>query len=284
MEHSSDDIASARSLQFATYINVSISTIWLYDYACSLHEEWTFLLRSQWSKVKCMYIVTRYLPFIILAVNLYLNFTSNDNSNRCQVLGIMGTGLGVASVIFSECLFILRTYVVWNKNRMLLAATLSTFFTFIVASLIIDSTASVLAKYATSAIPGITGCYNSSTSFQLFIQYLLLSVFQLGLMMLTLIRAIQSWRMNSNRLYVVLVKHNVFYYTCGFLFSLTNVFTSLLFQYAYRTLLEEFQVIILAILATRMHHHLWQMNQHAYRSDALVRIPISDMSSLNSTV
>jgi len=33
---------------------------------------------------------------------------------------------------------------------------------------------------ATSAIPGITGCYNSSTSFQLFIQFLLLSVFQLG--------------------------------------------------------------------------------------------------------
>jgi hypothetical protein len=96
---------------------------------------------------------------------------------------------------------------------MLLAATLSTFVTVLVASLIIDFTASVLTEYATSAIPGITGCYNSSTSFQLSVQYLLLSVFQLGLMILTLIRAIQSWRINSNRLYVVLVKHNVFYYT-----------------------------------------------------------------------
>jgi len=34
--------------------------------------------------------------------------------------------------------------------------------------------------------------------------------------MLTLIPAIQNWRMNSRRLFVVLVKHNVFYYTCGF--------------------------------------------------------------------
>jgi uncharacterized membrane protein len=86
---------------------------------------------------------------------------------------------------------------------------------FVVASLIIDFTASVPAADVTSAIPGITGCYNStsSTSFQLFIQFLLLSVFQLGLMMLTFIRAIQSWWMNSSRLYVVLVKHNVFYYT-----------------------------------------------------------------------
>ncbi|KAG2122394.1 hypothetical protein BD769DRAFT_1777197 [Suillus cothurnatus] len=284
MEYSSDDIASARSLQFATYIDVSISTIWLYYYACSFHEEWTFLLRSHWSRVKCLYIVTRYLPSILFTANLYLDFTSNDNTNTCRVLGNMGSGVGVASVIFSECLFILRTYVVWTKNRMLLAATLSTFFTFIVASLIIDFTASVLTEYATSAIPGITGCYNSSTSFQLSIQYILLSVFQLGLMMLTLVRATQSWRMNSSRLYVVLVKHNVFYYTCGFLFSLVNAFTSLLLQYAYRTLLYDFQVMILAILATRMHLHLWQMNQHAYRSDALVRIPISEMSAVNSTV
>ncbi|KAG1810981.1 uncharacterized protein BJ212DRAFT_1377335, partial [Suillus subaureus] len=35
-------------------------------------------------------------------------------------------------------------------------------------------------------------------------------------LILTLIRAIQSWRINPSRLYVVLVKHNIFYYTCGF--------------------------------------------------------------------
>jgi hypothetical protein len=277
MEYSSDDIASARSLQFAAYINVSISAIWFYDYACSLHEEWTFLLQSHWSKVKCLYIVTRYLPFIVLAANLYLDLTSNDNPSRCRVLGNIESGLGMVSVICSECMFILRTYVLWNKNRMLLAATLSTFVTVLVASLIIDFTASVLTEYATSAIPGITGCYNSSTSFQLSVQYLLLSVFQLGLMILTLIRAIQSWRSNSNRLYVVLVKHNVFYYTCGFLFSLANLFTSMLLQYAYHTLLYKFQVMMLAILATHMHLRLWQMNQHVYHSDALARIPISDV-------
>jgi hypothetical protein len=34
--------------------------------------------------------------------------------------------------------------------------------------------------------------------------------------MLTLIRAIQSWRKHPSRLYVVLVNHNISYYTCGF--------------------------------------------------------------------
>jgi hypothetical protein len=43
-------------------------------------------------------------------------------------------------------------------------------------------------------------------------------MFSLGLVMLTLIRAIQNWRINinSSSLFVVLVKHNIFYYTCGF--------------------------------------------------------------------
>jgi hypothetical protein len=98
------------------------------------------------------------------------------------------TGLGMASVICSECtshspvkncvsdlihpgMFILRTYVLWNKNRMLLAATLSTFVvsfkfthhtkasskyisqTVLVASLIIDFTASVLTECIHSCFP-----------------------------------------------------------------------------------------------------------------------------------
>ncbi|KAG2104283.1 hypothetical protein BD769DRAFT_1676267 [Suillus cothurnatus] len=298
MEYPSDDIAAARSLQFAMvrllvdmrandnqqfmfhqYISVSMATIWVYDYACSLHEEWTFLLRSQWSKMKSLYIVTRYPPSIFLTVNLYSSFSSNDNSSKCRVSGNMDSGLGVALVVFSEFFFILRTYALWNKNRKLLAAILSVSFvsspftyhtetsdkcisqTFLTASFIIDFTASVPAEYVTSAIPGITGCYNSSTSFQLFIQFLLLSVFQLGLVMLTLIRAIQNWRINinSSSLFVVLVKHNIFYYTCGFLFSVVNIITPLLLQYAYHTMLYDFQVIILAILATRMHRYLWQI-------------------------
>ncbi|KAG1844397.1 hypothetical protein C8R48DRAFT_735666 [Suillus tomentosus] len=56
-----------------------MATFWIYDYACSLHEEWSFLLQSHWSKMKGLYIVTRYLPFILLITNLYMSFTPNEN-------------------------------------------------------------------------------------------------------------------------------------------------------------------------------------------------------------
>ncbi|KAG2038798.1 hypothetical protein BDR03DRAFT_953583 [Suillus americanus] len=105
-----------------------MATFWVYDYACSLHEEWSFLLRSHWSKVKCLYIVTRYLPFIILTISLYLGFIPSGNSDKCRMFYDINTGLCIVSVICSECFFILRTYALWNKNRILLVAMLSAFF------------------------------------------------------------------------------------------------------------------------------------------------------------
>jgi hypothetical protein len=40
-----------------------------------------------------------------------------------------------------------------------------------------------------------------------------------------------------------------------------------------------FQIIILAILATRMHLHLWHADQTLHDSDAVMLIPLSDVSS-----
>ncbi|KAG2127084.1 hypothetical protein BD769DRAFT_1668225 [Suillus cothurnatus] len=55
----------------------------------------------------------------------------------------------------------------------------------------------------------------------------------------------------------------------------------MLLHYSYHNLLYDFQFMILAVLATRMHLHLWEVNQHAYGSGTLVGIPMSDMSSLD---
>ncbi|KAG1899685.1 uncharacterized protein F5891DRAFT_393047 [Suillus fuscotomentosus] len=198
------------------------------------------------------------------------------NAGCWQILNqFLPTGLVVVLVILSECFFILRTYVLWNKNRILLAAMLCTSFMFIVASLSVTFDTTIPAAYTTSAIPGVTGCHRSSTSYQLFIPFLLSSVFELGLMILTLIRAIQSWRTNPSRLYVVLVNHNISYYACALLFSVTTVFTLLLLQDTYQTILNGFHYAILVTLATRMHLHLWEVNRHPHGStSALVHIPI----------
>ncbi|KAG1803275.1 hypothetical protein EV424DRAFT_1351558 [Suillus variegatus] len=286
MEYSTDDVAAARSLQFAKlsvdgYILDLIHTI--------RYTKWTFLLQSHWSKMKGLYIVTRYLPFILLIINLYMSFTPNENLVKCGMLVNITSGF-----------FIIRTYVFWNKNKILLAAILVTYLVSSKSthhtqasgksisqlclvgsvSIIIDTTVS--AAYATIPIPGVTGCYQSSTSDQIFIPFVIFSVFGLGNQEHICVQTpADSWRRNQSHLYVVLMNHNILYYACVLLFSVMNIFTALLLQDSYQTVLDGIQFLALATVATRMHIHLWQTNQHLRGSSGLVHIRLSDMSLFN---
>ncbi|KAG2124607.1 hypothetical protein DEU56DRAFT_983533 [Suillus clintonianus] len=282
-EYSADTVAAARSLQTYTYIYASAATFWTYDYACSLHQELAFLLQSRWTKVKGLYIVTRYAPFLLFVGHLYLNFIPNNNPDKCQLINNICSCFSLISVICSECFFIIRTYALWNNNKFVLVAMLTAFLAVIVASVGVLFTATANAPFETSAIPGITGCYQSAGSDELFLPFVLLFALELGLISLTLVRAIQSWRTARNPLYDILLKHNIFYYACGLFFSAVNVITSLFLHYAYNAMLQDFQLIILAILATRMHLHLWHVDRHIHGSDALMLIPLTDVSSAGRT-
>ncbi|KAG2075382.1 hypothetical protein BDR04DRAFT_1091564 [Suillus decipiens] len=277
-KYPSDAVAAARSLQVFTFIYTSMATFWIYDYTCSIREEGTFLLYSRWNRVKFLYIVTRYMPFLLFAVHLYMNFVPDETSNKCQFVNNICSTFSLISIVCSECFFILRTYALWDNNKVVLAAMLSTFAAVIVGSIAALFSATATAPFETSSITGITGCYQSSGSVRLFVPFLLLFGLELMLISLTLTCAIRNWRTTDSRLYVVILKHNVFYYICGLFFSIINVLTSLLFDYAYSGMFQDFQFIIHAILATRMHLHLWHADRDRDR-DTFDSIPLSQLAA-----
>ncbi|KAG2146671.1 hypothetical protein DEU56DRAFT_150043 [Suillus clintonianus] len=228
-EYSADTIAAARSLQTSSYIYMSMATFWTYGYACSLHEEWMFLLRSRWTKVKGLYIVARYVPFFLFTGHLYMNFAPDENPNKCLMLDKVCSCLSIISVICSESFFVLRTYALWDNNKIVLAALLAAFLAAGVSSIGLLYGLSDGVPFQTSPIPGITGCYQPLGSIGFFVPFILLSALELGLIFLTLIRALQTWR-TTNNLFAALLKHNIFYYACGLFCSVVNVLTSLLLQ------------------------------------------------------
>jgi len=271
--------AAGRSLQILAYIYTSMATFWAYEYVCSLQQEWMFLHRSRWTKVKGLYILTRYVPFLLLITNLYTCLVPYNNPGKCRTWVNICSGFSIILGICSQSFFILRTCALWNNNRIVVVSMLLVSIAFVASSISISFAATATAPFATSHIPGIAGCYQVTSSVQLFIPFLLYFALALGLMALTLIRAIKSWQMTNGHLYVILLKHNISYYACGLLFSVTNIFTSLLLHYAYHAMLHDLQFIVLAILATSMHRHLWQMDLHTHVSDANVRFLLSEFSS-----
>ncbi|KAG1730441.1 hypothetical protein EDB19DRAFT_2042004 [Suillus lakei] len=248
------------------------------------HEEWTFLLRSHWTKVKGLYIIIRYGPFFLIIVDL-LTFASDENPKKCQILSTITACFSIVLVISTECIspssqhtrapdlihpgiFVTRTYALWNKNRIVLIGMLSTLVAIIVASIGTSFTAVITPHHSAFVVTAsaMPGCNRSSPSILFSVPCILLFVFQLELVSLTLIRAIQSWRSTRGTLRTVLVKHNIFYYTCGLLLSAVNILVPMILSDStYYPLSESLQVFILAILATRMHLHLWHIDRHAHR-------------------
>ncbi|KAG1895657.1 uncharacterized protein F5891DRAFT_1193989 [Suillus fuscotomentosus] len=195
-------------------------------------------------------------------------------------------GFALISLICSECIFVLRTCALWNNNRILRVVVLTTVSAVITISAGLRFTALALSYVATSVIPGITGCYLSLGGVWYSMSFVLLLISQSGLFSLTLIHVIQSWRTAKGHLYSILVKHNMFYYACGLLLSAMNVLIPLLFSDVRqsRNILqydraidvthaqslfhsfEDLEVCVLAIIATRMHLHLWHDDQHVNSS------------------
>ncbi|KAG1762786.1 hypothetical protein EDD22DRAFT_890218 [Suillus occidentalis] len=89
----------------------------------------------------------------------------------------------------------------------------------------------------------------------------------------------QSRRSNNSHLYTVLVKHNIFYYVCGLYFLGCERPRIAALPCApsdvprLRVFILFFQFIVLAILATRMHLHLWHTDRCTYGSSTLMCIP-----------
>lgn len=285
MEYSAAEIAVITNLQRLTYLYLSITTFWIYDYACSFHEEWRFLRQSRWTKVKVLYIITRYLPFILVAIYLCLNFIKNETPSKCSMLINSYSCFTQMSLICSESFFVLRTYVLWKNNKIVVVCMLSIAFTMVAASLGIRLAVIATSYFMISTIPGFPGCSWSSSSVLYLMLFIFLFAFQLGLVSLTLIRVIQNWRSAKGNLHAVLVKHNMFYYACGLVLSSMNVLVPVLVPNSvYYLVLEDFQVNILRILATRMHLHLWYLDQHMHDSDAILYTAMSDMSLSDRTI
>ncbi|KAG1809145.1 uncharacterized protein BJ212DRAFT_619218 [Suillus subaureus] len=174
-------------------------------------------------------------------------------------------------------------YVLWNRNRILLVAMLSSLFAVTVLCTIISFTPIVIGYFTANVIPD---CPKSFGSFSFFIPFALLLVFQLVLVSLTLVRVIQSWQLAKGPLYAILLKHNIFYYACGLLLSIINVLVPLLPlpDFISYFLPEGLETFILVILATRMHLHLWHMDQHVDTSDIVAWIYMPDMSPADCAV
>ncbi|KAG0704962.1 hypothetical protein DFH29DRAFT_325774 [Suillus ampliporus] len=267
------DIAIGHTLLNLNYAYVSTTVIWVYDYIITFSDELAFIRNSNWGAVKLLYLLCRYLPFVLLGTDTYQVLQPALPLSLCETYFGMNSWLEGFTLVAAECMFILRTYAIWGRNRRVLTILMSSFVAILIPVVYIIISFGNSITISEPPIPNITSCYNVGESRIIVVAYLLLVVAEFEILFFTLYRSIQHYKNAGGHspLLKTLLQHNIFYFTCGLVFSLIVILTIGLLPSVYGDMTSNLQVTVHALLVTRMHLELWKSDrkQRFVRDDVI---------------
>ncbi|KAG2343292.1 hypothetical protein BDR05DRAFT_963242 [Suillus weaverae] len=244
------------------YTYVALVTLWVYDYILCLPDAVTFLAESRWGLGTFLYLTCSHLPLPFISLNMLVVFQPDVPLHLCRSYNIANTYVGIVLMLCAECIFVIRAYAVWERGRWFAAVEI-----FAVVAYLVPISFS-LQQFNSRVpepcwIPGISGYLDAETSSRIFVAFGLLATAELQTLLLLLYRAVKYHgnRGINNRLIRGLMKDNLLYCGCGFVFSLSVILTTFFLPFPVGHLVAECQVVVQALLVTRMHRNFWRTDR-----------------------
>ncbi|KAJ8584522.1 hypothetical protein M405DRAFT_936563 [Rhizopogon salebrosus TDB-379] len=250
---------------FSAHLNskdhlVAVVAIWAYDFALTFDKEVEFVLGARWRIPKLLYLVCRYLPFAIIAIDLSPILQHGLSVKSCTSYFAINSYIGVTVLCCAETLFMQRVLAMSSYRHwrwIIIFCNLVLFVVPVGVVLTFSNSSSIILQ---SPIPEITSCYISKTGHVVIVAYIILVIGEtkiLGLMLY------HSWILYRDPeriipLARILVRHNVFYFTCGLFSSALVVVIMFTTPATYYNVASDVQIVLHTILATRMHRELWR--------------------------
>ncbi|KAG1807841.1 uncharacterized protein BJ212DRAFT_728278 [Suillus subaureus] len=223
---------------------------------------------------KGLFLGCRYTPFVICA--LHTRLLLSPSIEGCP-------GLAESSILFlgivllcAECVFVLRTYALWNCDRRVRIALFVLYLAFFGGIIILVLACGLQLKTANFT----PGCYSHTSVSPMFIlaPYILLLLLEIEIVGLTFYRMIRYYRATRCRLLTLMAQYSVGYILAGLLFTATNIVTICFVPGDYGPALEASQIVAQALLATRMQLDLWKLDRHSPTT-----APTSDFTEYDQT-
>lgn len=99
------------------YPYVALMALWLYDYILSIPDAVEFIIESQWGLGMFLYVASSHLPFVCVSLNVLVIFQPDAPLPLCRSYEIANTYIELLSMFFDECIFALRAFAVWERER-----------------------------------------------------------------------------------------------------------------------------------------------------------------------
>ncbi|KAJ7589035.1 hypothetical protein C8J56DRAFT_29663 [Mycena floridula] len=234
----------------------------LYDYSITFSMEVEHIWLAKPSAITIIYLIQRYLPFIdSVALEIYILFSTwpNGPSQRyCAVTFPLRAALFQVGFAFSEVILTLRVYAVWSRNKRL-SILLPLFYAIcFLPSFVILGVFLKTLRYAAPIRPDV-GCIVSEGSALLFLCWILLAVYDLGILILMLTQGVRTYRLGGNLgLYNVVYRDGIIYYIYLFALSSINVVVVLTSSRDLASLLASTARVVHALLTSRVVLHIRQ--------------------------
>lgn len=241
----------------AGYILSTALTIVVYDVGINLDEEIDYLVRSRSNFMKAIFVLCRYLPFIIGALRIYeVVGEGYIDDNLCLVLTRSSIWLSFLQMACVEFIFMLRAYALWGCSKRVL-------FCLLIAYLATFATGIASLQIYGGALPA-DACYGSAnpgTSW-LLVSFVSLISLEIGLFGMSTYRVLRQYRAASGQLLKSLVRNNNMYFGASVALNILNIVGILLTPVATwpTGIMEITQILFQGLLATRMQLDLWKVD------------------------
>ncbi|KAJ7211003.1 hypothetical protein C8J57DRAFT_1606386 [Mycena rebaudengoi] len=110
-----------------SYVNVAFLTLLSYDVLLNFSEEYHHIWKSKWSLIKCLYLWSRYGPFVdtTIAVLRGGGTISDDQVlfgifTSCKTLAKFNTIFSIFGIGVTEIILIIRTYALYGSSKKVL--------------------------------------------------------------------------------------------------------------------------------------------------------------------
>jgi len=218
---------------------------------------------APWKTSNLLFFCMRYLPFATSGVVLYYYFWPTANQETCLIAYEFLSWMILVCLCLSEAILTIRTWAVWERNR-ILGILLSLFFVTIwtCVFIVLQRSMDKVRYVSTTLFPN--GCIVAVTGLHDYIiVWSLLMGFQLGTFILMSIKGYQSFKhsqLSNSELYRVIYVNGILYYIYLFALTAINLIIPLVLSHDSSPF---FRHIMQSLLTCRMLFELRQQGKHA---------------------
>ncbi|KAG1843790.1 hypothetical protein DFJ58DRAFT_34728 [Suillus subalutaceus] len=250
------DISIGITLQHTDYAFIAIACLWVYDFALTLDQDAAFILDAPWRMPKLTYLICRYLPFALVVTGMFRIFQPGLSLKSCTTLFAFNSYVRGIVLVCAESLFMQRVWAVTDRRWLVTCCNVVFLLVPLVVTLTLSDSSSTVMQ---SPIPKVASCYDSKQSRIIIVAYVLLVIIEIEILSFMLYHSWKLYREHGNDMPLVrvLVRHNIFYFACGLVFSTATVVAVVALPASYADAASDLQFVIHGILVTRMHRELY---------------------------